>query len=834
MDPYSVVANWYYYFAIGNCASGWDLEVVSYASENTETHEHSYGGFVNNAFSGCGWINTAYTLEKVNSNKNTACAGSGSSREFKVEESSFMEKYNRGTVGDGNPVVNKVPCPEYANYRPWSSNNVEKELIRTAPEYAASSPGSNYPALKWRYTTKYASTDGTGQYVMVRDDRITGAGEGNWVFVPRSCLPATLPENAEERLPPPPTATTDGASEVGTSTATLRATINPQGVATKYFFEYGTTEGYGSYTTTESAGAGTGNVEVSAPIGGLAPYTTYYFRVVASSAIGEVFGGSVAFMTQAVPATVTTGAATSVQFRRATMNATVNPNGAPTEYYYEYGLTSSYGAATSKGNAGSGVTPVQAPAVTTGLEPNTTYHYRIIATNPGGESVGSDETFTTAEAPALSISNQLQSSMTLSWTASEGAASYTIMRNGEAVGSTAGLTYMDKNLDATTFYHYEVVASDEDESAGSGTLTRPTTPLDTVTADVNGDGKTDLVYIVPGGYIDTFLSKGNGEYEEKQEQIAKGFDSSSGLWLTGDFNGDGKSDLVYIVPGGYIDTFLSKGNGEYEEKQEQVSKEFNSTDGMWEVGDFNGDGKSDLVYIVPGGYIDTFLSKGTGTYEEKQEQVSKEFNDTLGPWLTGDFNDDGKTDLVYIVPGGYIDTFLSKGNGEYEEKQEQVSKEFNDTLGPWLTGDFNDDGKTDLDYVIANYIDTFLSKGTGTYEEKQEEVSKEFNSVSGPWLTGDFNGDGKTDLDYVVANYIDTFLSKGTGTYEEKQEEVSKEFNSEIGQWRSGDFNHDGKADLVYVVANYIDTFLSKGTGTYEEKQEEVSREFNSAVGFWL
>ncbi|HTD09544.1 MAG TPA: hypothetical protein VK680_11690 [Solirubrobacteraceae bacterium] len=203
VDPYSPVGNWFYYFAIGNCASGWDLEVVSYASENTVTHEHSYGGYINNAFSGCGWIDTAYPIEKLNSTKYSACAGSGSSREFKVEESSFMEKYNRGTVGDGNYVVNKIPCPEYANYRPWSSSNVEKELIRTAPAYAAKSPGSELPALKWRYVTKYASTDGTGKYAMVRDDRINGA-EGNWVFVPRSCLPATLPENGDERLPPPP------------------------------------------------------------------------------------------------------------------------------------------------------------------------------------------------------------------------------------------------------------------------------------------------------------------------------------------------------------------------------------------------------------------------------------------------------------------------------------------------------------------------------------------------------------------------------------------------------------------------------------------------------
>jgi hypothetical protein len=73
-DPYSTVANWPYYYAIGNCPKGAELEVVSYAAEDPATHEHSYGGFVNGSFSGCGWINTAFPLEKLNSSKHSACA----------------------------------------------------------------------------------------------------------------------------------------------------------------------------------------------------------------------------------------------------------------------------------------------------------------------------------------------------------------------------------------------------------------------------------------------------------------------------------------------------------------------------------------------------------------------------------------------------------------------------------------------------------------------------------------------------------------------------------------------------------------------------------------
>jgi hypothetical protein len=618
--------------------------------------------------------------------------------------------------------------------------------------------------------------------------------------------------------------------------ATLTASIYPGGfLDTRYRFEYGTSTSYGLNSTEGDAGSGFGGVGVSIPVSGLAEGVTYHYRVVAWNGEGTNDGADATFTAPRRP-TVTTEQASSVQFKRATLNGTVNPNGLATNYYFQYGETISYGKTVPAegGPAGSGTTPVHVPNTITSLNTGTTYHFRLVAANSIGASYGIDHEFTTATPPILAISNRLQSSMTLTWTASANASSYTIMRNGATVGSTtSGLTYVDTNLQPTTFYYYEVVANEENESAGSNVVTRATTPLNTAKADINGDGKTDLVYIYPGGYIDTFVSKGNGTHEETIEHL-KEFESTQGLWLTGDFNGDGKTDLVYIYPGGYIDTFLSKGNGTYEEKSELVESGFNSTGGTWEVGDFNGDGKTDLAYILPGGYIDTFLSKGNGTYEETIEHV-KEFDSTTGRWFTGDFNGDGKTDLAYIYPGGYIDTFLSKGNGTYEEKQELIEKEFNSTSGQWFTGDFNGDGKTDLAYIYpGGYIDTFLSKGNGTYEEKSELIEKEFNTISGQWLVGDFNDDGKADLVYVYpGGYIDTFLSKGNGTYEEAIEHL-KEFDSTSGRWRTGDVNGDGKTDLMYTYpGGYLDTFLSKGNGTYEGISELV-KEFDDTTGLWL
>ncbi|HEY4812756.1 MAG TPA: fibronectin type III domain-containing protein, partial [Solirubrobacteraceae bacterium] len=402
-DTYSVVGNWYYYFAIGNCPAGAELEVVSYASENTKTHEHSYGGFINGAFSGCGWIDTRYPVEKLNSNSHSACAGSGSSREFKVEESTFMEKYNHDLVGEGTPVGNPKPCPEYANYRPWSEGNVEKELIRTAPAYAASGPGSRYPAIKWRYVTKYASTDGTGKYVMVEDDRITGA-EGNWVFVPLSCLrnkASELPENPGEQLPPPPTATTGGFSNVTTTSATLSGSVNPNGLETHYYIEWGreASKPYEAFAPTpypgEDVGAGNETVNRSVAATGLKPGTLYYYRIVAQSPAGTGEGGLASFTTVAEPPEATTEAASEIKPLQAQFNGSVNPKGTPTTYYFKYGKTISYGSKTEpEGNAGSGQSAV-GESSTAALEPGTTYHYRIVAHNEGGTVEGGDQEFKT-------------------------------------------------------------------------------------------------------------------------------------------------------------------------------------------------------------------------------------------------------------------------------------------------------------------------------------------------------------------------------------------------------------------------------------------------------
>jgi hypothetical protein len=184
-------------------------------------------------------------------------------------------------------------------------------------------------------------------------------------------------------------------------TATLGGTVNPNGTATTFYFQYGTA--YGLQTTAVSAGSGTANVAASAAVSGLSPSTTYHYRLVAVSTAGTVDGSDESFTTPATPAPrPATGGARTVTSNSAVVTGTVNPEGAPTTYQFQYGKTAAYGLHTATTSADSGTATLAVSAALGGLSATTTYHYRLVATSAGGVVAGADRTFKTGATPRAS------------------------------------------------------------------------------------------------------------------------------------------------------------------------------------------------------------------------------------------------------------------------------------------------------------------------------------------------------------------------------------------------------------------------------------------------
>lgn len=192
-------------------------------------------------------------------------------------------------------------------------------------------------------------------------------------------------------------ASTSPASGVTTTSATLNGLVNANNLSASVVFEYGLTASYGSsINATPASVTGSGNTSVNAVVSGLAPGTLYHYRVKSSNCGGTVTGSDLTFTTLCVSPSATTSVATSVASTAATFNGSVTANGSITTVYFQYGTTASYGysvAATQSPVSGS--TPTAVSFNITGLNPNTTYHYRTMAVSCGGTVTGSDGIFTT-------------------------------------------------------------------------------------------------------------------------------------------------------------------------------------------------------------------------------------------------------------------------------------------------------------------------------------------------------------------------------------------------------------------------------------------------------
>ena len=206
----------------------------------------------------------------------------------------------------------------------------------------------------------------------------------------------TTPPNA-------PTVATEGSSSVTQTNANLEATVNPNGVeVSSCVIEYGASLPSGtSVSCSPPPGSGTSAVTVSGAVSGLAANTSYQYRVIATNAGGTSTGGTQGFTTQPDPPTVVTEAASSITQTAATLNATVNPNGGNvTECKLEYGTSLPSGTSVPcSPSAGSGTSAVSVSGAVASLTANTSYQFRVIATNAGGTSTGATQSFTTVSNP---------------------------------------------------------------------------------------------------------------------------------------------------------------------------------------------------------------------------------------------------------------------------------------------------------------------------------------------------------------------------------------------------------------------------------------------------
>ncbi|MEO8360708.1 MAG: Calx-beta domain-containing protein [Vicinamibacteria bacterium] len=212
-----------------------------------------------------------------------------------------------------------------------------------------------------------------------------------------------------------PDVITGAASSITRMSATLAGQVKANALPTTAFFQYQDDENYGgdydNSTPEVAIGSSLSFVAVNASITGLTCSTLYHYRLVATNETGSTEGDDETFSTApCLPTSVVTGPPTSQTQTGATLHGTVNPNSGPSTGRFQYGPTIGYGATTAEVALGSGAVPVAISFVVTGLDCNSTYHFRAVGHNALGDVNGGDETFTTAPCPPASEGNIYSSS----------------------------------------------------------------------------------------------------------------------------------------------------------------------------------------------------------------------------------------------------------------------------------------------------------------------------------------------------------------------------------------------------------------------------------------
>jgi hypothetical protein len=375
-----------------------------------------------------------------------------------------------------------------------------------------------------------------------------------------------------------------------------------------------------------------------------------------------------------------------------------------------------------------------------------------------------------------------------------------------------------------------VYLSNGDGTFTVGTTVLPSTATESFTADdINGDGKVDLV-VTTSNQILILLGDGTGKFGTAVTATTA---PSTFLYVaTGDFNGDGKKDL--ILGNGVV--LLGDGTGNF-----TAAKSSSITaSGPPVVGDWNNDGIQDLAFEsagTGGGIVSTYLGNGDGTFT-----VSNSYATIAGATFlsASDLDGDGNTDLyvgeanggIYgpdFNSGGLLQAVMGTGNGAFAGAQAYPNGTYDKTgsaLAPFATADFHGKGYQDVLMLTDTGLEMLTNNGKGAFTETTVP-----GIVPTAVKAADMNGDGKSDAIFAEGGSgvydIAVALGNGDGTFETK---TTTTVPALPGLLLIGDFNGDGKPDVVMTSGDSVYLLLNAGNGTLKAPSV-VSTEVNSVTG---
>ena len=315
--------------------------------------------------------------------------------------------------------------------------------------------------------------------------------------------------------------------------------------------------------------------------------------------------------------------------------------------------------------------------------------------------------------------------------------------------------------------------------------------------DFNGDGKNDILGVGYGSNIISVMLRNasNTGFDSKVDYDSGSTSYSSNV---GDFNGDGKADIV--LTNFYSNTIsVLLRNADNTSFDPKVDYDTGSNPNSVAIADFNGDGKKDLAVTNQSSNTMSILFRNADNngFNPKIDYSTGLIPMAIG---TGDFNGDGKTDIAITNGDGYnniLSIFLRKAdNTNFEPK-------IDFTIGPVISsigiGDFNGDGKADIVLAAGLYNENpvVLMMRNATNNGFDPGINLATGSYTTSICTGDFNGDGRFDIALGTFGYNSVQVLMRNASNTDFDPSIHLANNSTPSSVSVADFNGDSKLDIA-------------------------------------